>query len=61
MGRIIYLDLSVEVLGAENVGGRCGPGGVGAFIRCWARSGGGRRDVVVVAAREYGTSNRGEA
>lgn len=50
-----------EVFLMEDKGGRCGSGGVGAFIRRRAWSRRGRRHVVPVAAREYGTSNRGEA
>ncbi len=66
IGVIIHLDLPNEifllkVLVVEDVGGRCGSGRVGAFVRCGARECGGRRDVVVVAAREHGASNRGEA
>lgn len=45
----------------KDEGGRCGPRGVGAFIGCRAWGGGSRRDVVPVAAREYGTGNWGEA
>ena len=45
----------------EDVGGRCGSGRVGAFVRCGVRVGGGRRDVVPIAARKYRTRNRGKA
>ena len=51
----------VKVFVVEDVGRGSGSGGVGAFVRCRARNGGGRRDVVPVAAREHWTSNRGEA
>lgn len=51
----------VKVFVVEDVGRGSGSGGVGAFVRCRARNGGGRRDVVPVAAREHRTSNRGEA
>ena len=50
-----------EVFFVKDEGRRCGAGGIGTFIRCRTWSGGGRRDVLVVAAREYRTSNRGEA
>ena len=59
--RIIYLGLFAEVFVMEDVGGCCGSGGVSAFIRCRAWTAGGRRGVVVVAAREHWTSNGGEA
>ena len=51
----------VKVFVVEDVGRGSGSGGVRAFVRCRARNGGGRRDVVPVAAREHWTSNRGEA
>ena len=49
------------MFGMEDVGGRCGSRRIGAFIRCRTWGGGGRCNVVEVAAREHGTSNRGEA
>ena len=57
----LFFGFFAEVFIVENVGGRCGSGGVGAFIRCGAWLGGGRRDVVPVAARKYRTRNRGKA
>lgn len=61
MRRIVYLGLFAEVFVVEDVGGCCRSSGVGTFIgrRAWAD--GGRCDVIPIAAREYGTSNRGEA
>lgn len=50
-----------KVFVVEDVSGRCGSGGVGTLIRCRARRGDGRRDVVPIAAREYRAGNRGEA
>ena len=58
---LFALELFAKVFVVEDVGGRCGSGGIGAFVRCRSRFRRGVGDVVKVAAREYGTSDGGEA